>query len=268
MGWWAVAALVLLALWLLGRAFAKSKKKLGPLNISEDVESVPLRAVIQAKRSAEVQIQPDAWDTGILRNTFDERELIASAEIDYIDSHGQATHRRIEISHFYPEQRAILAYCQMRSASRSFLTDRISEYVDPKTGEVVTDILGHLKALYAVSPKGSAEGVLSRRSDELTVLNFIARSSGSLIKRRKLVIASFLLEGDPLSTSDAVEAAVAQYEFTQNDFRAALRRLHAADQGERARLLRAVDELRGIGSYNEFVEAAAKVAHKQLGSPG
>jgi hypothetical protein len=122
--------------------------------------------------------------------------------------------------------------------------------------------------MYAASPKGSAEGVLNRRVDEFTVLSFIARSSGNLAKSRKAVIASYLVGIDAGSTLEAVEVAVARYEFSQSEFRAALKRLAFADRENKDRLLLAVDRLRAIGAHNEFVAAAAKVAHKQLGSTG
>jgi archaellum biogenesis ATPase FlaH len=69
-------------------------------------------------------------------------------------------------------------------------------------------------------------------------------------------------------TLEAVEVAVARYEFSQSEFRAALKRLAFADRENKDRLLLAVDRLRAIGAHNEFVAAAAKVAHKQLGSTG
>tara|TARA_R110002094_G_scaffold54390_8_gene65623 strand:+ start:2576 stop:3367 length:792 start_codon:yes stop_codon:yes gene_type:complete len=141
----------------------------------------------------------------------DPQGVSANLEIGYCDAVGNETVRKIHVRQFDPGHRKgmLLAHCYLRDASRSFRVDRIRACVDTDTGEVVADILQHLKIRHAVDPERIIE-VLSRDYRDLVrVLGYMGMADGDFSEVERTMVAEYIrkLARDERVTPDVVATA-------------------------------------------------------------
>jgi hypothetical protein len=211
----------------------------------------------------------DAWETGALAGAEGEIPVKVEAEIRYIDGEGQRSTRRVTTRSLVPwnGEFAILAYCHARKAHRTFLISRLQEFIDLTSGEIVPNVVEHLKAIYYVSPEGRIAGVLDRQSAEIDILLFVARANGHLSpKERNLLIGYLKKTNREISAPDeAWTAAIPAGAPAIREFRSAVR-VAVTIEAERLELLITTIEAISALVANELTKAAAMTAIRELQS--
>jgi len=141
----------------------------------------------------------------------DPQDVSANLEIGYCDAVGNETVRKIHVRQFDPRHRKgmLLAHCYLRDASRSFRVDRIRACVDIDTGEVVANILRHLKIRHAVDPERIIEVLARDYRDLVRVLGYMGMADGDFSEVERAMVADYIrkLTRDERVTPDVVATA-------------------------------------------------------------
>lgn len=150
----------------------------------------------------------DAWE-GAFWDARDPRDVTVHLELDYRDGEGRRTKRRITTRSYDHSLHGglIIAHCHLRQATRTFRMERVLGAVDTDTGEVVEDLMAHLDAAYARSPKGVREAFFDDHAELLKVLFYVAKADGQFRAQEKAVIRSHLraLIQDPRVHDTAID---------------------------------------------------------------
>lgn len=191
---------------------------------------------------------------------------VVDAYLVYTDRDHQQSRRNITTRGILDDPSsgwALSAYCHLRQAGRTFLVSRIDEFVDLATGEVVHDVVGYLKGVYARSPQGLVDAAVKKLADEISVLVFLARADGRLTGPELLAICGYVSKRSGATLEpDVLQRAIRQSDVGQRAYVAALKRLKKnLGEGDRAAIVSVMqDMLAGKKSLPPFSEAALKSA--------
>jgi hypothetical protein len=131
----------------------------------------------------------DAWE-GSFWEVQEPVTCKAKLRFNYTDATGRKTERTVDVRQMggYVDTTLLIGHCSLRDATRTFRTDRITNCVDVDTGEVVKDVVAHLKKRYEESPEHSRDTLLEEEYDTLRVLLYMGKADGQLRAAEKLII--------------------------------------------------------------------------------
>lgn len=137
-------------------------------------------------------------ETGMsdIPNDFQTLKLNTLIQINYIDSLGQKSERRItikSITQIANSDYLITAYCHEKEAIRSFKLSHIERLVDIETGEIFNEPLNYFVERFSNSPLGLLTKVFQEIESEILILSYVARSDGYLRKKERDLIANYIL---------------------------------------------------------------------------
>lgn len=137
--------------------------------------------------------------------------------ISYRDRHGQLTQRDIDVIAF-DEYLGIMAYCNLRHETRTFLFDRIESCIDKTSNESIHagKVSDHLYYIYQQTPEYSVETFFTEQQQiiQLIVYFFGIRIVGY---HEEIAIFKAVCEkytGDKRVTSQLISDALDGYETT------------------------------------------------------
>lgn len=138
-------------------------------------------------------------------------------QISYRDRHGQLTQRDIDVIAF-DEYLGIMAYCNLRYETRTFLFDRIESCIDKTSSESIQSgkVFDHLYYIYQQTPEYSVETFFSEQQQiiQLIVYFFSIRIVGY---HEEIAIFKGVCEkytGDKRITKRLISDALDGYEAT------------------------------------------------------
>ncbi|MEA2754158.1 MAG: hypothetical protein QOJ54_447 [Aliidongia sp.] len=196
--------------------------------------------------------------------------IVVEAQITYRDSKGDVTFRTITTKSLAEMQGGIWhihARCHTANASRTFRADRISEFTDLVTGEIVADIPAYLKASYAGSPQGIIDTVMDEMNDEFGILIFIARADGNVRQQDYGTITEYLRGRRPRQVLDAdlIKGTIKVCRQDQAGFRKNIKAVKTAlNPDQRSDLLTAIGDIVSRRKSAPFGQAALALAKKAL----
>jgi hypothetical protein len=134
-------------------------------------------------------IDKDDWE-GSFWEVSQPRNVKADLRIKYTDASGRPSERSVAVRRYgaLGPNTLIIGHCAFRNATRTFRSDRIESCIDEETGEYVSDVASHLRAIYENSPDKSRDALLETEFDTLRVLLYIGKADGQLRAAEKLVI--------------------------------------------------------------------------------
>lgn len=196
---------VLLSILALAASNSLTKKKPGK---SQEVPAEPPAKISKIGVTVTVQERPyqhdstpaydavdqdkDAWDGGHWEVT-ESFPVDVRLQITFRDISDRVTDRSITVRSVgdYAGEPALVAFCHLRNANRSFRLSRIQHCVDEDTGEIVENVYDYLFSRYSKSPDASIDLVLDEAFDAVKALFFIAKADGQMRKPEREVIARF-----------------------------------------------------------------------------
>lgn len=214
--------------------------------------------------------ETDAWETDYLLGTEGEIPVQIDARIRYVDGRGQESNREIRTRTLCPwnDDMAIFAFCKARRENRTFIVSRIKDFVDLRTGEVIQDIVEHLRNIYFESARGQLATVFKRREDELAALVFVARADGRTMTHNKRdIIVHYLIVAEPGLCIDSpdLQDELRGFATSPSRFRAALKASKSLAPDRRSALIGAMEAIARLRKKpDEFTIAALEMARKQL----
>lgn len=146
---------------------------------------------------ARKQPQPDAWDDDArylpLLHGVDGLPLSVRLSFHFVDRHGQATQRAVDVKRFVSDGRggAIYGHCHLRDANRPFLMARMSNVVDLETGEIITNLPRWTLEQYEKTPHAAAHAFMDANEAALGLMLAMARSDGAMRKQERELIAKW-----------------------------------------------------------------------------
>jgi len=191
---------------------------------------------------------------------------VVDAYLVYTDRDRQQSRRTITTRGILDDPEAgwvVSAYCHVRKAGRTFRASRIDEFVDLASGEVIPDVIGYLKEVYARSPQGVVDAAVKKLADEIDVLVFFARADGRLTAREVDAIAGYVSKrAEATFEQEILRKAIRFSQIEQRAYMAALKRLkQRLTEDQRGAILSLMNELLGSKKpIPPFTEAALKSA--------
>ncbi|MFN3891961.1 MAG: hypothetical protein ACK4MV_16320 [Beijerinckiaceae bacterium] len=234
------------------------------------LELVIRRTINDEPRQREAVLpEYDNWETDYLIGAKGEFNVEVRAEISYVDGAGQRSHRIIRTRSVVPwaNDLAILAYCEMRNAHRTFLMSRITEFIDLSTGEIVSNVARYLRDIYEQSPRGQLDAIVAEMDCDLIVLSFLARADGRLMPKERQSILNYFNKAHPDASIDGADLkdTLSIIDPTSRQYRAALRTARGFPPERRSALLEAVEDMGSArAKIDALTEAAVKLAREQL----
>jgi hypothetical protein len=214
----------------------------------------------------------DNWETDWLLGSPGEIQVEVEANIHYRDGRGLETRRDVLTRAMYPygDDFAIVAFCRLRQANRSFLVSRIQGFVDLATGQPVVDVVGYLKEMYARSPRGATDAALEARRNEAAILAFIARATGTITAKERASVSRFLYSSVPSDCSlDDKYLSEKLRDLAPNpgEYRAHLREAAKLPPDRHRALMAAIDDMGRARSKIDASTAAALAVARDILTP-
>ena len=154
------------------------------------------------------EVDKDAWE-GSFWDVQQPFPVKATFHIIYIDGAGNKTERTVDIKQFGAllGTNLLIGNCRLRSATRTFRTDRIQQCVDVETGEVIEDVAEYLRTKYELSPEYSRDQLRVDEYDVLRVLLYVGKADGVLRASEKVIIRDTCRElvGDARMTDEMID---------------------------------------------------------------
>jgi predicted DNA-binding transcriptional regulator YafY len=166
------------------------------------------------------------------------------------------TEREILVKRAYHDngKYAISAHCLLRNANRSFLDDRIKYAVNLDTGEVVGSVASDAIHQYEVSEDGIAyqqeKAALVEIQKEwagISILMFVAKADGQMVKKERDVIAKYLKE------------YCREVDIQDDILDKTIKQLGAPDQREYKYLVKQIKESGDVAKLNLLIDCARKI---------
>lgn len=215
----------------------------------------------------------DNWEISEqLRWSEDEMSAPTEAHIVYIDRKGQRSERDISISYAYldRDEPVMLAVCHVRKENRTFLLSGIQEYIDLATGEVITDIPAHLKAVHDASPDGIVEKATEAAATGISILVTMSRIDGTMTKNERMIVKRFLCNLHPEVDPEwpCLDQALKDWGDDRSRYEKNLASIRE-EGGERlSQLMAAVIDMRKSRKKpNALTDSAIQIAERALAIP-
>jgi len=106
--------------------------------------------------------------------------------LTYKDAKGKITNRNVDITSF--DGYYIEGYCQMKKAYRTFLLERVLNFADINTGEIISDPCNYFKEKYVNSPDYALDIIFNNYKDLLRVLLYVVKVDGKYTEHEKIAI--------------------------------------------------------------------------------
>jgi hypothetical protein len=189
----------------------------------------------------------DAWE-GSFWEVQEPITCKAKLRFRYVDGTGRRTERTVDVRQLggYADTTLLIGHCSLRDATRTFRTDRITNCVDVDTGEVVKDVVAHLKKRYEESPEHSRDKLLEEEYDTLRVLLYMGKADGQLRAAEKSIIREtcVALASDSRMTDATIDDMFVTMDVpTLQAFKLAVGRLAKREQTSRAVVLGAAEKM-------------------------
>jgi len=181
-----------LAVWVAYKLLTRSRTASTAQKSSND--QAPITLTISSGSSGASRHTSDDEDRDEREGSFWEvaQPLPARARLrlSYIDGADRKTERTVDVRQFgaLGENILLIGYCNMRDATRTFRSDRISSCIDEDTGELVSDVRFYLQSKYDTSPDHTKDQLLVDEYDTLRVLLYVGKADGQLRLAEKAVI--------------------------------------------------------------------------------
>lgn len=183
--------------------------------------------------------EKDAWDL----DAYEWAERIpvtAELSLHYRDIHDQESHRDITTLDFAPIEGDVMvrAYCHSRRANRTFRASRMLTVIDRDSGESVKNVVAYLTEKYNESPEGKVRNATIAFENELSVLVFVARADGRMLKKERVLIAEYLAAatGENIGL-DSTQESLRSFEVNNSDFHRAMKELVNRSPEERQAII-------------------------------
>jgi hypothetical protein len=178
------------------------------------------RAVRSSTSKSTALPETDAWDLDAYE--WDERiPVTAELSIHYRDINDQESHRDIATIDFAPVEGGVMvrAYCHSRRANRTLRASRMLTVIDRDSGEPVRNVVAYLTEKYNQSPEGKLRNAKMAFENELSVLVFVARADGKMLKKERVPIAEYLATAtDGNVNIDFAQESLKAFEVNNSDF--------------------------------------------------
>lgn len=175
----------------------------------------------------------------------------------YKDAIGNVTRRVIDLQGFmWEENFYIIAYCHLRNAQRQFSLDRIVSLYDA-SGNKIQNPKDYFLALYKQTPKYKTENALKEKTEQLSLLVFLARADGAMRKNEREIILKYLdsqIQGLDL---DAVEKRIKSMQCDLRTFNQILKNAQQWPGTEKQMLLSCVNQMYSLKKTPDPIEKAA-----------
>ena len=155
------------------------------------VAAVILIAAFNSRRAGPSQDQPSTHED----LTFDPHVKIStSVHIQYKDAKGTPSNRQVDVKSFQANiaNGTFIGYCHNKMASRTFRFDRVLRAADADTGEIITNLQGHLREILESSPQYALNRVFKSHRPQLRMLLYVAKADGVLSATEISVIGSYV----------------------------------------------------------------------------
>lgn len=175
----------------------------------------------------------------------------------YKDAIGNVTRRVIDLQGFmWEENFYIIAYCHLRNAQRQFSLDRIVSLYDA-SGNKIQNPKDYFLALYKQTPKYKTENALKEKTEQLSLLVFLARADGTMRKNEREIILKYLdsqIQGLDLY---AVEKRIKSMQCDLRTFNQILKNAQQWPGAEKQMLLSCVNQMYSLKKTPDPMEKAA-----------
>lgn len=131
---------------------------------------------------------------GIAVNGNSGRRLNLEIDMDYLDSRGSVTSRRVLIKRFAWDGKigGIWGFCQLRQRDRSFVIGRIQRAFDIVRSEPIADVGAWLSDKWSQSEEGKCRAASDQLWNELEVLFYFAKLDGVMRAPEAAVIRGYI----------------------------------------------------------------------------
>jgi len=172
----------------------------------------------------------------------------AKLRLSYTDGADRKTERTVDVRQFgaFGENILLIGYCNMRDATRTFRSDRISSCIDEDTGELVSDVRFYLQSKYDTSPDHTKDQLLVDEYDTLRVLLYVGKADGQLRLAEKAVIREtcVALTGDSRLTDKSIDELFLGMDVpTLQAFKLAIGRLSKRDAAAQSVVMAAAEKI-------------------------
>ena len=150
----------------------------------------------------------------------------------------------------------IIAYCHLHNAQRQFSLDRIVSLYDA-SGNKIQNPKDYFLALYKKTPKYKTENALKEKTEQLSLLVFLARADGTMRKNEREIILKYLdsqIQGLDL---DAVEKCIKSMQCDLRTFNQILKNAQQWPGAEKQMLLSCVNQMYSLKKTPDPIEKAA-----------
>ncbi len=174
-------------MWFVYRIVRRSKKNAN----NERILKIKIGSHLDTSRhdNTSQTSDKDEWE-GSFWEVVRPTPVAAHLQLSYTDGSGKYTERTVQIRKFgmYVDSVLLIGHCELRNATRTFRTDRISQCVNKETGEVIADVTEFLTNKYKQSPQKTKDSLLEEEYDLLRVLLYVGKADGQLRAEEKRVI--------------------------------------------------------------------------------
>lgn len=175
----------------------------------------------------------------------------------YKDAAGNETRRVIDLQGFmWEENFYIVAYCHLRNAQRQFSLDRIVSLYDA-SGNKIQNPKDYFLALYKQTPKYKTENALKEKTEQLSLLVFLARADGTMRKNEREIILKYLNSQIQGLDLDAAEKRVKSLQCDLRTFNQILKNAQQWPGTEKQMLLSCVNQMYSLKKTPDPMEKAA-----------
>ena len=175
----------------------------------------------------------------------------------YKDAIGNVTRRVIDLQGFmWEENFYIIAYCHLRNAQRQFSLDRIVSLYDA-SGNKIQNPKDYFLALYKQTPKYKTENALKEKTEQLSLLVFLARTDGAMRKNEREIILKYLDSQIQCLDLDAVEKRIKSMQCDLRTFNQILKNAQQWQGTEKQMLLSCVNQMYSLKKTPDPIEKAA-----------
>lgn len=211
----------IVALWVIADFISGAATKSKQKKIQEQGDTFQIENSTSTKDEKSDQDGPERFKF----HGSDEFPAIGQYQIVYTDIHGQTTMRIIHPRRAYNDDGkfAVYAHCELRNTSRSFIDEHIQSATDLDTGEVIESVAQHAIRQYENSKIGKMWKAINSEMDALSLLTFVFRSDGRMLKAERYIIADYIkrrrqdtVPDDDELDNDELDEAIKQLETPSN----------------------------------------------------